>query len=191
MPALLDWTDFEAETNITLSDPEGRALADRKANAILAWSARYCNRLGWTKQTYTELVSPDRYTSLFYLSGLPVDTTQPVAVGTYNDTTDAYDTYTGSVRKNANGVVKTGDYLGHGHEAVRIAYTGGYDELPNDLKQALTKILAQQVNDAINGGTVVSEVKAIDYTEKYELSGANIPGDALEVLDGYKLPIVA
>jgi hypothetical protein len=188
---LLDWTDFEAETNSVLSDPDGRALADKKANAVLAWSARYCNRLGWARQAYTEFVSPDRYTSLFYLSALPVDTTQSVTVGTYNDATDAYDTYTGSVRKNVHGVVKTGDFLGHGYEAVRVTYTGGYDELPADLKQALTNILVQQVNDAINGGQVVSEVRAIDYTEKYELSGASIPGDALEVLDSYKLPVVA
>jgi len=42
--ALLDWTDFEAQTNSTLSVPDGRAQADRLADAILTWSARYCNR---------------------------------------------------------------------------------------------------------------------------------------------------
>jgi hypothetical protein len=70
---LLDWTSYEAETNSTLSDPEGRDLADRKAAAILAWSAKYCNRFGWQKGTYVDTFSPDDYASTFYLSALPLD----------------------------------------------------------------------------------------------------------------------
>jgi hypothetical protein len=187
---LLNYQDYEAETNSTLSTPEGRALADRKAEAILSWSARYCNRLGWAKGTYVETLSPSEYASTFYLSALPLDTTQPVTVSSYNWSTDTYSAYTGTVRKNAGGVIRTLDSLGYGPESVRVSYTGGYDALPADLKQAMTKILVQQVNDSLNGGQVVSEVRAIDYTEKYELSGASIPGDALEVLDSYRLPVV-
>ncbi len=190
MPTLLDYTDFEAVTNSSLSDPDGRALANRLANSILAWSARYCNRLGWAYGTYTETFSPDDYLSQFYVSALPLDTTQSVTVATYNTSTTAYDNYTGTVRKNAAGVVKTGDSLGYGYEAVRVSYTGGYANLPDDLKQALTDLLVQRFNDAASGGKVVSEVKAIDYSEKYDLSGTDIPGDTLEVLDSYRLPVV-
>ncbi len=57
--ALLDWTDYEAPTNSTLSDPDGRAFANRVADSILAWSARYCNQLGRAKTTYAETLSPD------------------------------------------------------------------------------------------------------------------------------------
>lgn len=81
---LLDWTDYEAVTNSTLSDPDGRALADRLASSILRWSANYCNRLGWDHTTYTEIFSPADATDTFYLSALPLDTTQPVTVSTYN-----------------------------------------------------------------------------------------------------------
>jgi hypothetical protein len=35
-----------------------------------------------------------------------------VSVATYNDATDAYDGYTGTVRKNATGTIKTADSLG-------------------------------------------------------------------------------
>jgi hypothetical protein len=56
---LLDWTDCEAQTNSTLSDPDGRAFANRIADSLLAWSARYCNRLGWEYGTDTERFSPD------------------------------------------------------------------------------------------------------------------------------------
>lgn len=187
---LLNYTDYEAETNSSLSDPEGRDFADRKAAAILAWSARYCNRLGWQKDSYTEVFSPEDFTRTFYLTALPLDPSQPVTVGTYSAASDSYTTYTGPVRKGAS-MVKTADSLGHGPDSVQVSYTGGYDELPPDLKQALTSILVQQVNDAMNGGQVVSEVKSLDYSEKYELSRANIPGDALEVLDSYRLPVIA
>ena len=78
--ALLPWVDFGQATNSTLSDPEGRDLADSLAASILAWSARYCNRLGWAKQTYTEVLSPTDPTDTFYLAALPLDTTQPITV---------------------------------------------------------------------------------------------------------------
>src|SRR3954447_24139981 len=104
---LLDWTDYEAVTNSTLSDPDGRALADRIGTSILAWSARYCNRLGWSSGTYTEYFSSTEYLDQFYLSALPLDTAQPVTVTTYNANTTGYDSYTGTVRARDNGVVKT------------------------------------------------------------------------------------
>jgi hypothetical protein len=180
--APLNDTDDERQANATFADPDGRALADRLASAILAWSARSCNRLGWARQTSTGLVSPERHISLFSLSAPPLDTSQPVTVRTYNAATDSDDPYTGSVRKNAAGVVKTGDRLGYGHEAVEISYTGGYDTLPDDLRQALSELLVQRLNDATNGGTVVTQVKALGYSETYSLSEADIPGDAMEVL---------
>jgi hypothetical protein len=52
--ALLEWTDYEAQTNSTLSDPDGRAFANRIAGSILGWSARYCNQLGRAKTTSAE-----------------------------------------------------------------------------------------------------------------------------------------
>lgn len=54
MAALLDYTDLERQKNITLSDSDGRNLANAIANGLLAWSASYCNRAGWSKSTYTE-----------------------------------------------------------------------------------------------------------------------------------------
>lgn len=73
MSTLLGWPDFEAATNSTLSDPEGRDLADTLATSILAWSARYCNRLSWEHGTYTEVLSPTDPMDTFYLSALPLD----------------------------------------------------------------------------------------------------------------------
>ena len=191
MSSLLSWVDYENQTNSTLSDLDGRAFANRIAESLLAWSARYCNRLGWEYDTYAETFSPDEYLSTFYVSALPLDPTQSVTVATFNDASDSYDSYTGTVRKNATGTIKTTDSLGYGYESVRVSYTGGYTELPEDLKQALTELLVQKVNDAINGGMTVSEVRAIDYSEKYTLNTAEMPADAMEVLDSYRLPVVA
>src|SRR4051812_11758966 len=104
--ALLNLTDFEAATNSALSDPDGRDLADSRAASSLAWSARYCNGRGWTKLTYTEVVSPTDPIDTFYLSALPLDTTQPVTASTSNYASNAYDPYLGIVRSNPNGTVK-------------------------------------------------------------------------------------
>lgn len=101
----LDFTDFEVATDGTLSDSEGRELADRKAAAILAWSAKYCNRLDLQKGTYTETFSPDGYASTFFLSALPLDASRAITVSINNASTDAYDTYTGTVRKNPHGAL--------------------------------------------------------------------------------------
>lgn len=149
--ALLSWVDFEQQTNSSLSDPDGRALADQLAGSILAWSARYCNRLGWAKQAYTEVLSPTEPTDTFYLSALPLDTTQPVTVNTYNYASNAYDPYLGIVRVNPNGTVKTYYSLYGGFGAVQVSYTGGYTDLPADLKQALTDLLVQRFNNACAG----------------------------------------
>lgn len=186
---LLDYTDYERQTNTTLPTAE-RTLANTIADALLQWSARYCHRAGWAKTTYTEVFSPSEYGDQFYVSALPLDTTQAVSVSTYNSTSGLYDTYTGTIRKNAAGVITTADYQPYGYEAVKVTYTGGYTTLPDDLKQALTELLVQRFNDADSGGKVLTEVKAIDYTEKYELSGTTAVADPMEVLDSYRLPVV-
>lgn len=189
--ALLNFTDYEAQTNSTLSDPDGRTLADTLAASILAWSARYCNRLGWAKQAYTEALSPTDPLDTFYLSALPLDPTQPVTVSTYNYGTNLYDAYTGIVRASSAGIVRTNNTLYSGFGAVQVAYTGGYIDLPFDLKQALTELLVQKFDNATSGGKAVSSVRAIDYSETYDLSGKDIPGDTMEILDSYRLPVVA
>jgi len=190
--ALLNWTDYEQQTNTTLQDPDGRALADSMAASILAWSARYCNRLGWAYGTYTEAISPPDALTTAYLSALPVDTTQPVTIATYNYATNLYDAYTGTYRVNPRGVLTTGYYLSAGFESARIAYTGGYTDttFPADLKQALADLLVQRFNNATTGGQTVSSVRAGDYSETYDLKGMDIPGDTMEVLDSYRLPAV-
>ena len=58
------------------------------------------------------------------------------------------------------------------------------------MKQDLTELLAQKWDEAATGGKVTTEIRAIDYVEKYELSGKDLPADVLEVLDGYVLPVV-
>ncbi len=50
------------------------------AAAILSWSARYCNRLGWAYGTYTETLNPTGPTDTFSVSALPLDTAQAVTV---------------------------------------------------------------------------------------------------------------
>ncbi len=189
---LLSYADLERQNNITLTDPAGRALANAIADGVLAWSARYCNRPGWAEAAYTEVFSPDDCCNLFYVRGLPLDTAETVTLTTYNDATNVYDGYTGTVRANAQGAIRTSTHLSPGYEAVKVVYTGGYTDatFPADLQQALTELLAQKWDDAQNGGKVVTEVRAIDYTEKYSLTGKDIPADIMEVLDGYRLPIV-
>ncbi len=105
--ALLNFTDYESRANSTLQDPDGRALADTMAAGILAWSARYCNRLGWTYGTYTEVLNPTEPNDTFYVSALPLDPAQAVTVSTYNYSSNLYDPYLGIVRTHPNGTVKT------------------------------------------------------------------------------------
>ena len=190
--ALLSWVDFEAATNSTLSDPEGRALADQLAGSILAWSARYCHRLGWAYGPYVESFNQDEATNTFWVTAPPLDTTQPLTVSIYNFSSNAYDAYTGLVRANPNGKIVTYNTLYGGFGAVQIAYKGGSTDatFPADLKQALTDLLVQRFNNATSGGQTVKSVRAGDYSETYELQGVDIPGDAMEVLDSYKLPVV-
>ncbi len=190
--ALLNWTDYESRANSTLLDPDGRALADTMAAAILAWSARYCNRLGWAYGTFTETLNPTEPGDTFYVSALPLDPAQPVTVGTYNYATNLYDPYLGIVRTHPNGTVKASYTLYSGFGAVQIAYTGGYTDntFPADLKQALADLLVQRFNNATSGGQTVSSVRAGDYSETYDLKGMDIPGDTMEVLASYRLPVV-
>ena len=192
MSTLLGWPDFEAATNSTLSDPEGRALADQLAGSILAWSARYCNRLGWSYGTYVESFNNDEATNTFWVTAPPLDTTQPLTLSTYNYSSNAYDAYLGLVRSNPNGKIVTYNTLYGGFGAVQISYKGGYTDstFPIDLKQALTDLLVQRFNNATSGGQTVSSVRAGDYSETYDLKVADIPGDTMEVLDSYKLPVV-
>ncbi len=162
------------------------------ATSILSWSARYCNRLGWAYGTFTEVLNPTDPTDTFYVSALPLDTAQAVTVSTYNYGSNAYDPYQGIVRTNPNGTVKTYYTLYGGFGAVQIVYKGGYTDntFPADLKQALTDLLVQRFNNATTGGQTVSSVRAGDYSETYDLKGMDIPGDTMEVLDSYRLPVV-
>ncbi len=190
--ALLSFVDYEQQANKTLEDPDGRALADSMAAAILAWSARYCNRLGWAYGVYTESLSPPRALATGYLSALPVDTSQPVTIGIYNFSTNLYDAFLGTFRVNPAGVLATNYYLPYGFESTRVTYTGGYTDttFPADLKQALADLLVQRFNNATDGGQTVSSVRAGDYSETYDLKGVDIPGNTMEVLDSYRLPVV-
>jgi len=190
--ALLSFVDYEQQTNTTLEDPDGRALADSMAASILAWSARYCNRLGWAYGTYAESLSPPRVVTTAYLSALPVDTSQPVTITIYNYSTNLYDAYLGTFRVNPAGVLATNYYLPFGFESTRVTYTGGYTDttFPTDLRQALADLLVQRFNNATSGGQTVSSVRAGDYSETYDLKGVDIPGSTVEVLDSYRLPIV-
>lgn len=189
---LLDYTDFERQTNSSLSDPEGRNLANAIANAILAWSARYCNRLTWAYGTQTEYFSPDDYATQFYVSALPVDTAQTVSVATYDAATTVYNAYTGTVRSRANGTITTASYQFYGIESVRINYTGGYidNTFPLDLKQALTDLLVQRFTAASEGGKTLTRVTVGRYIEEYTPTSADVPMNILEVLDSYRLPTV-
>ncbi len=49
MPQLLDWTDFETQTNSTLSDPDGRALADRLADGTVKISRVVRSIVAWRR----------------------------------------------------------------------------------------------------------------------------------------------
>lgn len=188
--ALLSWVDYEAATNSTLSDPDGRSLADQLAGSILAWSARYCNRLGWSYGTYVESFNNDEATDTFWITAPPLGTAQPLTVSTYNYASNAYDPYLGIVRANPNGTVKTYYALYGGFSAAQIAYTGGYTDLPADLKQALADLLVQRFNNATSVGQTVSSVRAGDYSETYSLTGVDVPGDTMEVLASYRLPVI-
>ncbi len=162
------------------------------AASILAWSARYCNRFGWAYGTYTESLSPLNSVTTAYLSALPVDTAQPVTITTYNYSMNLYDAYLGTYRVNPVGVLTTGYYLSAGCEAARFTYSGGFTDntFPADFKQALADLLVQRFNNATSGGQTVSLVRAGDYSETYNLQGVDIPGDTMEVLDSYRLPVV-
>ncbi len=187
--ALLSFVDYEQQANKTLEDPDGRALADSMAAAILTWSARYCQRLGWAYGAYTENLSPPRPVATGYLSALPVDVTQPVAVTIYNYSTNLYDAFLGTFRVNPAGVLATNYYLPFGFESTRVTYTGGYTDntFPTE---ALADLLVQRFNNATDGGQTVSSVRAGDYSETYDLKGVDIPGNTMEVLDSYRLPVV-
>jgi len=52
-------------------------------------------------------------------------------------------------------------------------------------------LLARKFDAATNGGTVLTQVKAIDYRETDSVIGQDARTDTLEMIDNYRLPIVA
>ena len=188
---LLDYTDLQTQKNIDLTS-NGIAEANLLANAILTWSANYCNRLTWAYGVQTEYFTFDQYQDTFYVSCLPLDTTQPVTVATYNSATNAYDPYLYTVRANSKGRVKTITPLLYGDEAVQITYTGGYKDpasggsgLPSDLKQALTDLLVLRFDGTQESGRQLTKVTAGRYSEEYTATD-DLPENILMVLNQYR-----
>jgi hypothetical protein len=71
--SLLDYTALQTQKSVNLTT-DGQTLANTLATALLAWSARFCNRLTWAHGGQTEVFSPDTYQDTFYVSCLPLDT---------------------------------------------------------------------------------------------------------------------
>lgn len=188
---LLDYTDYERQNNLTLSDPDGRALANAIAAAILAWAEDRTGR-SFTKAVVTDYF--DGGSDTFDLISAPLDLTQPVTVGVFNDSTTLYDAYAGTIRLFDDGTVLLQYPLNRFFRAVKITYTAGYTTLPADLKQALTELLAMKFDAAgDDGGQTLKRVSTGQYTEEYVTPTgagdllAQIPMDILEVVNSYKL----
>ena len=186
--ALLDSTDLQRQKNITLTS-DGVTLANAIANGILKWAERHCHRT-FAKGSATEYFSPESNYNYFQVRQIPLDTGVAVTIKEYNPSTNTYDDYTGTVRAFDTGEIQTSSCLASGFKAVQIAYTGGYTALPDDLKQALTELLAQKWDAASEGGKTVTEVSSGAYTEKYAITDRDIPADILEVVDSYVLPVI-
>lgn len=193
---LLSSADLQTQKNITL-EPNGIALADTLATAILAWSANFCNRASWDYGTYTE--DFDGAHMVYYLANTPLDTAQPVAVSSFNISTQQYDAYTGTIQPFANGAVKIIPIVSYpfginssypfSYASTRIQYTGGYQTLPADLKQALVELLARRFDAASDGGRQLIKMTAGRYAEEYAPTD-DVPEAVMAVLRHYRNMVV-
>lgn len=138
-----------------------------------------------------ESLPNDEATNTFRVTAPPLDTPQPLTVSTCNYASSAHKAYTGIVRANQSGKIVTYNTLDGGFGAVQISYKGGHTDatFPADLKQALTDLRIRRFNNATSGGQTVSSGRAGDYSETSDLTGKAIPGNTMEVLDSYKLPV--
>lgn len=187
--AFLDYTDLERESNITLTDPEGRALADKKATATLAWAAR---RIGYTIAQGTVADTFTEGGKTFYLS----NPTNPAisTVQTYNETTDTYETYPYSYRLNGRKLTLEIGLIDCAE--LKVTYTAGWSEAQfkaTDLHQALCELLSKEFHEAQSDGKVIKRVSAGGYSEEYETASTktnldSVPADILEVVDSYRRP---
>ncbi len=184
----LDYTDYERQTNQTLSDPDGRALANAIANGIVHWAEERTGRT-FTKGLVTDYF--DGGTDTFDLSASPIDLALPITVSIFNTSTNAYDAYTGTLRSFDDGSVILQDSQIRYYRGVKITYTAGFTTLPDDLKQALTELLALKFDAAgDDGGQTIKRVSTSQYSEEYVTSAADIkqvPMDIVEVVDSYRL----
>jgi len=155
---LISYLDLEAHKNITLIE-DGQNLANTMAEAVLAWAEKRIGRT-FAKSVRTETL--DGGQSRYYLSGIPIDTTQPVTINLYSSGSGIYgEPYTGNIRVFPGGILQLGWTLPHGYAAAEVTYTGGYDTLPADLKLVLVELRARKFDAATNGGTRLTQVKAI------------------------------
>ncbi len=189
-PALLSYLDYERQTNQTLSDPDGQTLANTIAEAIITWAE---DRTG---RTFTKSVVTDYFdggSDTFDLTMGPVDLTQPLSVGVYNDATNLYEPYSGWIRSFDDGTILLQYPLTRWFRAVQITYTAGYAALPADLKHALTELLTLKFDAAGDDGQTLKRVSTGQYTEEYVTPTgagdllAQIPMDILEVVNSYRL----
>lgn len=184
----LDFTDYERQTNQTLSSPDGQTLANAIANGIVHWAEQRTGR-SFTKGLVTDYF--DGGTNTFDLSANPIDLTLPITVSTFNTSTNGYDAYTGTLRAFDDGSVKLQDAQIRSYRGVKITYTAGYTTLPLDLKQALTELLALKFDAAgDDGGQTLKRVSTGQYSEEYVTAAADIkqvPMDIVEMVDSYKL----
>lgn len=183
----LDYTDLEREANITLTDPEGQALANKKAAAILAWAAR---RIGY-------MIEQDTITDVFAGSGKSFYLSNPtnptiLTVETYNTLTDLYETYPYAHRLNGRKLILP--YSLTDYAELKVTYTAGWTEeqfRDTDLHQALCELLSKELHAATSDGQVLKRVSADGYSEEYETASFktnldSVPGDILEVVDSYR-----
>jgi hypothetical protein len=175
MPTLLDYQDLERQINQTVSDPDGRTLANAIAIGILAWAENSTGRI-FASGAHTEYFAGDE--SIFSLHALPVDTNQPVTVFIFGATSKTYQPYTGDVRAFDDGTIVLDSTISSGQRMVKVNYTEGYSALPADVKQALAELLslrfmATASNSLVEGEQTVERVTAGAGTEEYDTADAH------------------
>lgn len=169
--------DVATLLNITLT-PQGETLVDALIPAVEAYAESYCNRKWGNQANLTEYF--DGGQRLYFVSNPPITTLTSIAIDGVTLLSPYYYNY--------GSYIRLADAASVGYRNVVITYTSNQG-VPNDLKHALIRWVAQIFKAAEDGGKVGKRVQ-IGTVEIDYLVTSEIPEFVQKVLDRYQLPIL-
>ena len=150
--------------------------------AVSAKVEKYCNRT-FDITSYTEYYD-GMYTPFIVLEQYPLVSVSGVwLVDEKQDVSYTYD-MDYIIPDYDTGLIKNNSNFPNGYKNVRISYTAGYSEIPDDLKLAIVKMVINEAqNNSINSSMKSERLGDYSYTLKDDIEIDNV---TMNLLNTYK-----